>query len=263
MQPARSIFALLTGALLVAGMAGCGASPVVPRPAMLSTGSQEVMPIPTIPRLDDLLGTTEALRRDVPEMRTMASKAAKDPEDAKPPVAGDPINLVLIGTQAEIDGAMLAAGWVHPDPVNPATTVKMGWALLRGTPYPSAPVSDLYLFGRKQDLAWETNSSDPHHRDHCRAWKTTRTTEAGVPIWVMAGTRDVAVEWDHQRHEPTHKIGPDIDTERDFIVQTLVKTGRTRQVTREPGIGDGLPFTGKNGGGDPFRTDGMLAAIVF
>ena len=41
---------------------------------------------------------------------------------------------------------------------------------LSGDRYPNAPVSDLYLFGRPQDLALQKARDNIHQRNHLRLW---------------------------------------------------------------------------------------------
>ena len=64
----------------------------------------------------------------------------------------------------------------------------------------------------------------------------------------------------HETGQVTHHIAPDIDAERDKIVADLQRAGQVASLGREQGI---WPRTqGYNGGGDPYRTDGMMAVVV-
>ena len=58
----------------------------------------------------------------------------------------------------------------------------------------------------------------------------------------------------------THHIDPDLDTERGRIVQLIRATGMVSTVIMEPGMG--ATRNAKNGGGDPFSTDGKVSLIV-
>ena len=207
--------------------------------------------------------TAAELRALVPTMVTMSGdpKQPNDPADCLIP--GDPVNVVVVGSQDQLDAAMLKSGWVHPASINVGSVIKMGWALLRGSADPTAPVSNLYLFGRKEDLAWETNSADVHHRDHCRGWKTTLKDGDGQDVWLISGAQDIGIEWDHRSHMTTHKISPNIDAERDLIVKSIEDAVPLKRVYPVPGVGNGHDFTGKNGGGDPYFTDGMMTVVEF
>lgn len=267
---------LLIGASLAASLlAGCGSNPasLALTPAAIAPQAQAAQPLPAVSAQSAPLGapapadslplSAQMLMSAVPDLATSASKPRAADEAPGKPLSGDLINLVVIGSQAQLDGAMQKAGWVHPDPITPESTAHMGWALLRHKAYPTAPVSNLYLFGRQQDLAWESNSADVHHRDHCRAWKSPLKDSDGQDVWLIAGTQDVGVEWDSHRHEPTHKINPDIDAERDLIVRSLQSAAVLNRVYQLPGAHAGQPYDGRNGGGDPFHTDGMVTAVEF
>ena len=70
-------------------------------------------------------------------------------------IPGDPVNLALICSREELIGAMLAAGWYPADPITFRSSIGIAASVLLGRRDPDAPVSPLYLFGRKQDLAFE------------------------------------------------------------------------------------------------------------
>jgi len=54
----------------------------------------------------------------------------------------------------------------------------------------------------------------------------------------------------------THHIAPDVDAERDLVIADLTAAGYVASVSEEPGIG--ATTTGRNGGGDPYFTDGFI-----
>jgi hypothetical protein len=121
-------------------------------------------------------------------------------------------------------------------------------------------VSNLYLFGRQQDLAFEKPVGDsPRQRHHVRFWKSDRT-EDNRPIWFGAATFDERVGLSHTTGEVTHHIGPDVDAERDLIGHDLSTASR---VERAYEVGDfHAARSGRNGGGDEWKTDGSLAVVV-
>ena len=67
---------------------------------------------------------------------------------------GDPLNVVLIGDSQEVLASLTRSGWSFTHRISLATVARMAGATLGGDPYPVAPVSNLYLFGRKQDFAY-------------------------------------------------------------------------------------------------------------
>src|SRR5207247_3095938 len=70
-------------------------------------------------------------------------------------IPGDPLNIALLGTEEEIIRAMTAAGWDPADPLNFRSSVRIVVDTVLRKPDDKAPVSNLYLFGRKEDLAFE------------------------------------------------------------------------------------------------------------
>jgi hypothetical protein len=120
-----------------------------------------------------------------------------------------------------------------------------------------APVSSLFLFGRKEDLAFEQPVGDnPRKRHHVRFWRTTTLDPGGQPIWLGSASYDERVGLSHTTGQITHHIAPDVDTERDHLFDDLQNAGT---------IADFYPVDdfhkvreGRNGGGDPWHTDGRL-----
>jgi hypothetical protein len=119
----------------------------------------------------------------------------------------------------------------------------------------------LYLFGRKQDFAFEQPvGDDPRRRHHVRFWRSPETDDQGRPAWFGAVTYDERVGLSHTTGEITHHIGPDVDAERDKLIADLQKAGK---LTETYWIDNFQPqHEGKNGGGDPWRTDGRLEVGV-
>ncbi|HTP36783.1 MAG TPA: LssY C-terminal domain-containing protein, partial [Methyloceanibacter sp.] len=68
---------------------------------------------------------------------------------------GDPINIGLVGSAKDVVLSMTAAGWFPADKITLASSVRIAAATVFHRPDDEAPVSNLFLFGRKQDLAFE------------------------------------------------------------------------------------------------------------
>lgn len=175
--------------------------------------------------------------------------------------AGDPLNVALIGTEEEIIQAMMRAGW------QPATrrTLRAGLRIaeseLLKRPYPNAPVSNLYVWGRRQDLAFEqVISKGPRKRHHVRFWRSQQLGEEGKPLWLGAATFDRSVGLSRLTWEITHHIAPDVDAERDKLMADLQKAGQLVKLYQVTGVGATIRAT--NGEGDWYYTDGELAVGV-
>lgn len=171
-------------------------------------------------------------------------------------IPGDPVNLGLIGGREQLIGAMLAAGWYPADPITFESSIGIAASVLLRRPDLDAPVSPLYLFGRKQDLAFEQEVGDSaDHRHHVRWWLTDRTEE-GRPFWLGAASYDRDSGLSHLTGQITHHIGPDVDAERDRLMASLADRDLLAGQFQLPGMG---PTTSaRNAGGDPFYTDGMI-----
>jgi hypothetical protein len=172
---------------------------------------------------------------------------------------GDPVNLVLVGTRPQLLAAFRAAGWSVADPVTVRSSVRIGVSVALNRPYPGAPVSDLYLLGRTQDLAFESAvGPSARSRHHVRFWETGASSD-GRSVWVGAGTFDLRVGRSATTGRITHLIAADVDAERDAVVAALRSSG---WLAGESTWSRGGPAVGRNGGGDFYYTDGAVAVCV-
>jgi hypothetical protein len=176
-------------------------------------------------------------------------------------IPGDPLNVGLIGTEQEVARAMLGSGWDAADPVTLKSSIGIARSVLRDRPYVDAPVSPVFVFGRKQDLAFEKPvGGNASHRHHVRFWKSNEYGRGDTPLWIGAVTFDRSVGLSHRTGQITHHIGADIDGERDGLFSDLGKSGWLTEEFQVTGVGATL--TGHNGGGDRYFTDGELTVGV-
>ena len=175
----------------------------------------------------------------------------------------DPVNLALRATKTDLIKAMHKAGWHEADPIS----LKTSWGIIKATllrrSYPNAPVSDLFVFGRKQTLAFQKEvDGNPAKRHHVRFWHLDEDIylPGGYDVdWVAAATYDDAVGFSMFTLQITHSIDGDGDTERDFVVDTLRKAKRAEKVQRIVRFFPG--YEPRNGGGDKFFTDGSMVIV--
>ena len=176
---------------------------------------------------------------------------------------GDPVNLALRGSEAEVHGAMDAAGWTRADDLSLATGLHIVSTTLRRRSYTAAPVSPLNLFDRQQDFAYQQQvAGNPSKRHHVRFWRCPDGwfLPGGTAVdWVAAGTYDRSVGLSLFTLQVTHKIEADTDVERDFIVASLTAAVRDLQVEVIRHFSSG--FHARNGGGDRIETDGDLPVL--
>jgi len=170
---------------------------------------------------------------------------------------GDPLNVVLIGTQAQLDAIMKAADWFPAAALGIKSDLKIAADTVLSRPDVDAPVSSLYLFGRREDAAFEQPVGDnPRHRHHVRFWKLDRLSDDGREIWIGSAVYDQHVGLSRSTGQITHVTAPDVDAERDYLFDCLEKSGDL--ASHEVIAGFHTKHSGKNGGGDPWNTDGGL-----
>jgi hypothetical protein len=139
---------------------------------------------------------------------------------------GDMMNYALVGTEEQVMAAFKAAGWVAVDKTVQDAVLHGLLSTLNHEAYTEMPMSTLFLFGRAQDLSFARG--DPlmvaADRHHLRVWRTTQMV-GGRPLWVGSATHDIGFEKDQRNGNVTHKIDPEIDKEREFLLQSFDAAG--------------------------------------
>jgi hypothetical protein len=176
----------------------------------------------------------------------------------------DPVNLAIYGTRSQLTASMIKAGWTPATKLSLDSSLKMIYSALRGSSYPDAPVSSLFLFRKRQDLAFEKDiDGTPRKRHHVRLWKTPASwwLPGGYQVdWLGAATFDEHVGLSLFTGQITHKVDANVDKERDFLLQTLRTAGVTRNINIVKHFT--TSYHGRNGGGDKIHTDGDLPFIT-
>ena len=166
---------------------------------------------------------------------------------------GDPVNVALVGTLDQLKAAFAAAGWSGADALGFASSWRMIRAFLLNSPYPTAPFSTLFLFGRGQDIGFQKPiGNSPRKRHHIRFWahdltratdtlgtasfwlNTDRPSDDARVVWVGAGTRDTGFSLTHLTFKITHATDSDTNAERDFIIAELKKCRVIGDVSTQP-----------------------------
>ncbi len=156
---------------------------------------------------------------------------------------GDPVNLVLTGTVQQLHAAFKLAGWSESDRLGLASSWRMIRAFVCNSPYPTAPFSTLYLFGRGQDVGFQKAiDNSPRKRHHIRFWalslayaeanlgnasfwlNTDRPPDGACVHWVGAGTRDTGISLTRLTFQITHATDSDTNAEREYIIGELRKS---------------------------------------
>ncbi|MFM1997510.1 MAG: hypothetical protein RLZZ111_1897 [Planctomycetota bacterium] len=175
---------------------------------------------------------------------------------------GDPVNLVVIGAFENLLGAF-AARWDESETITLATCWKTVRAFFWGSSYRYSPVSSLHLFGRDQDLALQRSRRTINERLHLRLWLAPLSFD-GRPVWVGQVSRDIGVRFTTRAWNlSTHRIDPDVDEARDYVIEDLMLAGWVEAAGYVGGVGAcrrDAPH--RNLTGDPYFTDGNRAVVL-
>ncbi|MGH9401779.1 MAG: LssY C-terminal domain-containing protein [Terriglobia bacterium] len=194
----------------------------------------------------DLAAAVRALLTGVPKRSETA--------DGKP---GDPLNLVIVGSQQQITNAFLQAGWIVPRQKQSQSVWKTVQAMIQDQGYGAAPISNLYLFARPQDLAFEKVLDTFNMRHHLRLWRSAAKAPDGREIWVGAAVHDTGI--DIHPGVVSHATDPNLDDERAKVGADLLDTSL---VNGEALLIPPQPLTqGLTGTGGAWHTDGKLLVI--
>jgi hypothetical protein len=170
---------------------------------------------------------------------------------------GDPLNLIVVGNSDQILNAFKQAGWAPAKKLRPGSVVGTVRAMASDNGYGEAPVSQLYLFGRAEDLAFEKMLNTFLKRHHLRLWRTLISNADGREIWLGASTHDIGL--DVHLGVVSHAVDPDLDAERAKVGADLIAGGLVaaeRLVSRPNPLSEGKTATGGT-----WHTDGQLLVI--
>jgi len=210
----------------------------------------------------DLYPDSALIACDLPELLRRIRDMPPSTTNAKGSRHGDPVNLVVIGEFGTVLSAFTAR-WDECETITLATCWKTVRAFLFGAEYRYSPVSPLHLFGRSQDAALQRIRRSINERLHLRLWLTPLRF-SGQPVWVGQISRDIGVRFTTQVWNlTTHRVDPNIDESRDYVVEDLLRAERVNAVGYVDGVGVCGPEQPRhNLTGDPYFTDGKRAVIA-
>ena len=180
--------------------------------------------------------------------------------DAKSKGSGDPLNLVVIGEPMDLYHGFIRAGWDETEAISTASTVKTIMSFLSGGEYRYSPVSNLYVFGRPQEVALQKIRQNINERNHLRLWLAPIRFQ-GKPVWIGQISRDIGVRFT-SKTITTHKIDPDVDETREFLLENLAYAQALDKFAYVGGVGL-APIDEPRGNltGDPYFTDGLRVVL--
>jgi hypothetical protein len=176
---------------------------------------------------------------------------------------GDPLNLIVIGDLDELLQAFSRARWDETELIDVASSFKTARSFFFGYTYRYSPVSDLYLWGRRQDVAFQKARGTIHRRNHLRLWLSPFRLESRE-VWVGQVSRDIGVKFTTKTWNlTTHAIDPDIDDSRENVIGDLLQSRRVALITYLPGSqASTAEEPARNLMDDPYYTDGFRAVVV-
>jgi len=176
---------------------------------------------------------------------------------------GDPLNVVVIGSREQLLTAVARSGWSFTHRITLRSIQRELGAAIANSEYAVAPVSSLYAFGRKQDIALQRARSSIAQRNHMRLWLAP-VTFGGQPVWIGQVSRDIGVKFtDKSVTLTTHVIDPAVDEAREYLLQSLL----TRQSVRRFGFVKSMEAAPaghprRNLTDDPYFTDGLRLVVI-
>lgn len=176
----------------------------------------------------------------------------------------DPLNLVMVGRLRNILPAYIMRGWKPAESAHFGALWKMFKSFMFGSHYIYSPVSSLYLFDRKQDIALQKARETINERNHLRLWiAPARFNE--LPVVIGQISRDVGVRFTGRLSPPTtHVIDPEVDEARWYLEQDLVLSQRVESLGLSRGVGYAPESQPRhNLMGDPYYTDGLRLIVFF
>jgi len=174
----------------------------------------------------------------------------------------DPLNFVLIGTPDEVFPSFARTGWHVAEVVRAHSALKTFWSYFFGRQYRYAPISPIYLFGRRQDLSLQKARETARERNHLRIWRTPLRFE-GKPVWIGQISRDIGLSFDW-KNIVGHEVDPDVDEARNYLVQDILRSERLARFGWVRGVVPATPSAPSYmADGTPFFTDGLRAVMMF
>jgi hypothetical protein len=177
---------------------------------------------------------------------------------------GDPLNLIVIGGLEDAFPALIRRGWSPTETTWRGSVMRMMKSAMSRERYPYAPISNLYLYGRSQDVALQKARDNIHQRNHLRLWRSPMRYH-GRLVWVGQISRDIGSRLTiHSPTFTTHKIDPDVDEAARALTEDLVYSQGVRAIGFVGGVGAAPKETPReNLTTDPYFTGGLRIVLLF
>jgi len=204
------------------------------------------------------LNTRENERPVVVENVLAPFQEGKIPQFTETPLGNkqEPLNFIVVAkNDAELINAVNRAGWRLADKATAVSIFTLAKSALLNKAYPTAPMTPSFWDAKVNDFGFEkeTPAQNVKERHHARFWRTNLETQNSERAYAGTASFDSGIKW-----LVTHKISPDIDTERESLFSDLQNAGLVATSSKETFV---APALGKNFSGDQFFTDGKMYII--
>lgn len=175
----------------------------------------------------------------------------------------DPMNLIVIATEADIKVRFKQAGWTRANPASPVHLLLGLLSVLAGRNYQSGPFSPHFINIGLQDFAYQMQTAKHSfsQRHHLRIWRTGTVLPDNKRVWIASSSFDFKMKVQLTPPFIHHEIDPNVDSERDFIVRSLENHGayRLKSVPMSESIPKVRPKANAHGG--KYYTDGHAVVV--
>jgi hypothetical protein len=200
---------------------------------------------------------------DAGQLRAALERVPCCVTDADGQQNGDPLNVVIVGTAAQVLNSLSRSGWSFTHRIDLRTIRREIGAAVAGKSYAVAPVSSLYVFGRRQDFALQRARHSISQRNHMRMWLAPYRYE-GRHVWLGQVSRDIGIKVTPKSPTlTTHVIDPQVDATREYLLHSLLARGfvdRFGFVKGSAAAARTQPLY--NLTGDPYFSDGLRRVLV-
>jgi len=200
---------------------------------------------------------------DLEQLRDKLEQLPCCATDASGENNADPLNIVMVAEPIDLMNSLSRSGWSFTHRITPDSVGRMIDSAIKDKSYPVAPVSSLYVFDRKHDVALQRARTNISQRNHMRFWLAP-FTHRGRKVWVGQISRDIGIKLSSKSPSlTTHIIDPEIDLAREYLLHSLLAQGFVAQfgfVAGSKVAPRSEPAT--NLTGDPYFSDGLRLVIM-
>lgn len=151
--------------------------------------------------------------------------------------AGDPVNLIIVGSHSEVANALARGGWDETEALTAGSAWRTFKAFFGGGEYKYSPMSSLYIYGRAQDAGFQKARDTIHERNHLRLWLSPMKFR-GDHVWVGTITRDIGIYFTSQTWNLTsHAIDPYVDEARGNLIEDFINAQSVERFGYVDGVG--------------------------